>query len=114
MRGLEKNHMGRGHTHTRTCRLLDQLGPEGRVGEKSNYFRYLLSNVSMIGDLTIYKSMSKKQSWNKTFVKIYFLESKTFIAWGKTVTDKSVFFYKVLSTAAANVKRHQILLSCTA
>ena len=30
--------MGRGHqthtqTDTRTCRLLDQLGPEGRVGE---------------------------------------------------------------------------------
>ena len=30
--------MGRGHqtdtqTHTRTSRLLDQLGPEGRVGE---------------------------------------------------------------------------------
>ena len=23
------------HTHTRTCRLLDQLGPEGRVGEKN-------------------------------------------------------------------------------
>ena len=37
MRGLEKNRMGRGqtdtHTDTRTCRLLDQLGPEGRVGE---------------------------------------------------------------------------------
>ena len=37
MRGLEKNCMGRGQTHTqthtRTCRLLDQLGPEGRVGE---------------------------------------------------------------------------------
>ena len=34
MRGLENNHMGRGHqTDTRTCRLLDQLGPGGRVGE---------------------------------------------------------------------------------
>ena len=34
MRGLEKKHMGRGHqTHRRTCRLSDQLGPEGRVGE---------------------------------------------------------------------------------
>ena len=37
MRGLEKNRMGRGQTdtHTRTCRLLDQLGPEGRVGENN-------------------------------------------------------------------------------
>ena len=41
MRSLEKNCMGRGHTNkqinndnTRTLRLLDQLGPEGRVGEK--------------------------------------------------------------------------------
>ena len=42
MTGLEKNRMGRGQTdiqtdtqiHRRTCRLLDQLGPEGRVGEK--------------------------------------------------------------------------------
>ena len=33
MRGLEKNRMGRGqtdtHRDTRTCRLLDQLGPVG-------------------------------------------------------------------------------------
>ena len=43
MRGLEKNRMERGqtdrqtdkHTHTRTSRLLDQLGPEGRVGENN-------------------------------------------------------------------------------
>ena len=36
MRGLEKNRMGRGHgDNTRTSRLVDQLGPEGRVGEKS-------------------------------------------------------------------------------
>ena len=38
MRGLEKNRMGRGQTNTQTntptCRLLDQLGPEGRFGEK--------------------------------------------------------------------------------
>ena len=34
---------------------------------------------------------------------MYFLESKTFIAWGKTITDKSVFFYKILSPAVANV-----------
>ena len=46
MRGLEKNCMGRGHstdrqtdrqtdeqTDRRTCRLSDQLGTEGRVGE---------------------------------------------------------------------------------
>ena len=37
MRGLEKNCMGRGHTYEyiniHTSRLLDQLGPEGRVGE---------------------------------------------------------------------------------
>ena len=34
MRGLEKNCMGGDkQTDTRTCRLPDQLGPEGRVGE---------------------------------------------------------------------------------
>ena len=40
MRGLEKKRMGRGQTHkeqindnTWTLRLLDQLGPEDRVGE---------------------------------------------------------------------------------
>jgi hypothetical protein len=37
MRGLEKNRMGRGHTDRQTDKqslwLLDQLGPEGRVGE---------------------------------------------------------------------------------
>ena len=32
-RGLEKNRMGRGQTDRRTCRLSDQLGPEGRVSE---------------------------------------------------------------------------------
>ena len=39
-RGLENNRMGRGHgDNTRTLRLLDQLGPESRVGEKIlNYF----------------------------------------------------------------------------
>ena len=41
MRSLEKNCMGRGHqthtlTDTKTCWLLDQLGPEGRVGEKEH------------------------------------------------------------------------------
>ena len=39
MRGLEKKLHGKGtsdkQTDRRTCRLLDQLGPEGRVGEKS-------------------------------------------------------------------------------
>ena len=39
MRGLEKNRIGRGQTHkqtdTLTLRLLDQLGPEGPVGENS-------------------------------------------------------------------------------
>ena len=42
MRGLKKNLMGRGQTdkhtdtqtHRQTCPLLDQLDPEGRVGEK--------------------------------------------------------------------------------
>ena len=40
MRGLDKNCMGRGQTHKtqtthiQTLQLLDQLGPEGRVGEK--------------------------------------------------------------------------------
>ena len=36
MRGLKKNCMGRGHRQQadgRTSQLLDQLGPEGRVGE---------------------------------------------------------------------------------
>ena len=37
MRGLEKNRMKRGQTntqtHKQTIRPLDQLGPEGRVGE---------------------------------------------------------------------------------
>ena len=45
MRGLEKKRMGRGHinkqTDTRTCQLLDQLGPDGQVGEK----RTLISNL---------------------------------------------------------------------
>ena len=38
MRGLEKNLRGRGHptTRRRTLRLLDQLGPEGRVGDNDN------------------------------------------------------------------------------
>ena len=36
MRGLKKNRMGRGHhVDTWTSRLLDQLGPEGRVGENN-------------------------------------------------------------------------------
>ena len=38
MRGLEKNRIKRGHTnkHLRqNIQLLDQLGPEGRVGENS-------------------------------------------------------------------------------
>ena len=40
MRGLEKiawegDKQTDRQTHTRTCQLLDQLGPEGRVGEKS-------------------------------------------------------------------------------
>ena len=34
MRGREKNRMERGQTDRRTCRFSDQLGPEGRVGEK--------------------------------------------------------------------------------
>ena len=34
MRGLEKDNMKRGHhTDRQTLQLLDQLGPEGRVGE---------------------------------------------------------------------------------
>ena len=37
MIGLKKNHMGRGQTHKHTNRqtlqLMDQLDPEGRVGE---------------------------------------------------------------------------------
>ena len=42
MRGFEKDCMERGqtykHTDTQTLRLLDQLGPEGRVGEKATWF----------------------------------------------------------------------------
>ena len=38
MRGLKKNHIKRGQTkiqrYKHTCQLIDQLGPEGRVGEK--------------------------------------------------------------------------------
>ena len=42
MRGLKQNCMGRGHTNThtqkytnrQTLRLLNQPGPEGRVGEE--------------------------------------------------------------------------------
>ena len=55
MRGLEKNHMGRGHqTDTRTCRLLDQLGPEGpegpegRVGENPAYVKHRISQPMQI------------------------------------------------------------------
>ena len=33
VRPRKKNRMGRGQTHTQTLRLLDQLGPEGRLGE---------------------------------------------------------------------------------
>ena len=33
MRGLKKNNMKRGQTDRHTSQLLDQLGPEGRVGE---------------------------------------------------------------------------------
>ena len=37
VRGLDKNYMGRGQhiNDTLTLRLLDQFGPEGRVGEKT-------------------------------------------------------------------------------
>ena len=34
MRGLEQNHMGRGHqTDTQTLQLLDRIGPVGQFGE---------------------------------------------------------------------------------
>ena len=53
--------MGRGqtdrqtHTHTRTCQLLDQLGPEGRVGEKSiNGFPIVFSKSDFGGGDTFF------------------------------------------------------------
>ena len=53
MRGLEKNRMGRGQTDrqtdTQTIRLLDQLGPEGRVGENAIlYKRYAPEIIVLI------------------------------------------------------------------
>ena len=60
MRGLKKNGMGRGqsqseqHRNRLTLRLLDQLGPEGRVGEKKTEMSRgmpLLTIRSMTGSL---------------------------------------------------------------
>ena len=56
MRGLEKtaldgaNRQTDRHTDTRTLRLLDQLGPEGRVGEKGkqNKEPYTKSNMKQL------------------------------------------------------------------
>ena len=49
--------MGRGQTntqtHTRTCQLLDQLGPEGRVGENPPY-RTLLNLLKSADTMDIY------------------------------------------------------------
>ena len=49
MRGLEKNHMGRGH-QTDGHVDSDQLGPEGWVGENPAYGRHQLSRTMRIVD----------------------------------------------------------------
>ena len=45
------------HTHRRISRLLDQLGPEGRVGEKSNGMlnkaEAVLDGFFMIGEISL-------------------------------------------------------------
>ena len=53
MRGLENNFMGRvhstdRHTDRQTIRLLDQLGPEGRVGENPVHGRHRISRPMWI------------------------------------------------------------------
>ena len=63
MRGLEKSYMKRGQPRNKeikkhTSRLLDQLGPEGRVGENPKI-----------------QKKSKKKIWKFVFLKKKYLSS---------------------------------------
>ena len=70
MRGLEKNRMGRGQTNRqtdrRTCRLSDQLGPEGRVGENplKRYYNILLTSYKSCKNVAVEPKRNIFKDWN--------------------------------------------------
>ena len=82
----KKNYMKRGHhskkqTFKHTSRLLDQLGPEGRVGEnwlpsfkkKRKIFRARFENTmgNYFFDFGKYRPNLPKKSWNSNYVVLY-------------------------------------------
>ena len=51
------------HTHTRTCRLSDQLGPAGRVGEKISYSNFLGRTSQKSHPVFIPFSVYRPRTW---------------------------------------------------
>ena len=88
MRGREKNRMGRGHTNTqtdrRTCRLLDQLGPEGRVGENILMCRKCLRKCKDIKNAKIHSNRTKSCQEKEFSIRVSTKANKTI---SKTSSD---------------------------